>query len=98
MKSMNPLPAGSPVSHPGFGRGVIEYSKGETTLVRFSNRIEACLTSELTLLRSPCDAYIEGQIAPASQVVLRLLGETIRSVNDAWRASSPSRIALYPHH
>ncbi len=94
---MNPLPAGSPVSHPGFGRGVIEYSKGETTLVRFSNRIEECLTSELTLLRSAGNAYIEGQIAPASQVVLRLLGETIRSVNDAWGVFSPSRIDLYPH-
>src|SRR5258708_25652655 len=97
MKSMNPLPAGSPVSHPGFGRGVIEYSKGETTLVRFSNRIEECLTSELTLLRSAGNAYIEGQIGQASQVVLRLLGETIRSVNDAWACFSPSRIDLYPH-
>ena len=94
---MHPLHAGSPVSHPGFGRGVIEYSKGETTLVRFSNRIEECLTSELTLLRSAGNAYIEGQIAPASQVVLRLLGETIRSVNDAWGVFSPSRIDLYPH-
>src|SRR6267378_2987513 len=34
---------------------------------------------------------------PASQVVLRLLGETIRSVNDAWGVFSPSRIDLYPH-
>src|SRR5260370_30960133 len=97
MKSMNLLPAGSPVSHPGFGRGVIEYSKGETTLVRFPNRIEECLTSDLTPLRSAGNPSIEGKIAPASQVVLRLLGETIRSVNDAWGVFSPSRIDLYPH-
>jgi superfamily II DNA or RNA helicase len=97
MTSMKPLPPGCPVNHPGFGRGVIEYSKGETTLVRFSNRIEECLTSELTLLRSAADDFIEGQLGPASQLVLRLLGETIRSVNDAWGVFSPSRIDLYPH-
>jgi ERCC4-related helicase len=97
MTSTNQLLPGSPVNHPAFGRGVIEYSKGQTTLVRFSNRIEECLTSELALLRSAADAYLQGQIEPASQVVLRLLGETIRSVNDAWGVFSPSRIDLYPH-
>ena len=97
MTSMSPFPAGSPISHPSFGRGVIEYSKGETTLVRFSNRIEECLSSELTLLRSAANAYLEGQVSPASPVVLRLLGETILSVNDAWGIFSPSRIDLYPH-
>src|SRR5271165_3003832 len=97
MTSTSPLPAAAPVSHPAFGRGVVEYSKGDTTLVRFSNRIEECLTSELTPLRSPANAYLEGQVAPASQVVLRLLGETILSVNDSWGVFSPSRIDLYPH-
>lgn len=97
MTSIN-TPPDSPVSHPAFGRGVIEYSKGETTLVRFpNNRIEECLTSELTLLRSAANDYLEGRVAPTSQVVLRLLGETIRSVNDAWGVFSPSRIDLYPH-
>ena len=85
------------LSHPTFGRGVVEYSKGETTLVRFSNRIEECLTNELTVLRSASNDYLEGHVAPASQVVLRLLGETIRSVNDTWGVFSPSRIDLYPH-
>lgn len=94
---MNRVSPGSPVSHPDFGRGVIEFSKGETTLVRFSTRIEECVTSELTLLRSPAAAYIEGQVAPASPVVLRLLAETIAAVNDAWGVFSPSRIDLYPH-
>src|SRR6202166_3389829 len=97
MTSMYPFPPGSPVSHPGFGRGVIEYSKGETTLVRFSTRIEECLSSELTLLRSAANAYLEGQVSSLSQVVLRLLGESILSVNDAWGVFSPSRIDLYPH-
>jgi ERCC4-related helicase len=97
MTLKDPLPPGSPVSHPTFGRGVIEYSKGETTLVRFSNRIEECLSSELTLLRSVVGDYLEGRVVPASQVVLRLLGETIRAVNDTWGVFSPSRIDLYPH-
>ena len=97
MRSVAPIPAGSPVSHAAFGRGVVEFSKGETTLVRFANRIEECLTGELTLLLSPADAYLGRQVAPASQVVLRLLGETILSVNDAWGVFSPSRIDLYPH-
>src|SRR5260221_955481 len=97
MTAMNALLPGSPVNHPTFGRGVVESSKGETTLVRFSNRIEECLTSELALLRSATNDYLEGRVAPASQVVLRLLGETIRSVNDAWGVFSPSRIDLYPH-
>ncbi|MCU1248750.1 MAG: type restriction endonuclease subunit [Edaphobacter sp.] len=97
MESINQISLGSPVSHASFGRGVVEYSKGETTLVRFSTRIEECLTSELTMLRSPAIAYLEGQVAPASPVVLRLLAETIGAVNDAWGVFSPSRIDLYPH-
>lgn len=94
---MDTITSGSPVNHPTFGRGVVEYSKGETALVRFSNRIEECLTGELTLLRSAATDYLEGRAAPSSGVVLRLLGETIRSVNDTSGVFSPSRIDLYPH-
>ena len=94
---MNPLPPGSPVNHDTFGRGVVEYSKGETTLVRFVRGIEECLTRELTYLRSAADSYLLGQPAHASSVTLRLLGESIRAVNDAWGVFSPSRIDLYPH-
>jgi superfamily II DNA or RNA helicase len=94
---MPSLSAGSPVSHLDFGRGVVEFSKGQTTLVRFPSGIQECLTSELTPLRSPASAYLTGQVAPASQVVLRLIAETINSVNDAWGVFSPSRIDLYPH-
>ena len=97
MESMNRVLPGSPVSHPSFGRGVVEYSKGETTLVRFTTRIEECLSSDLTLLQAPATAYLEGKAAPPASVVLRLLGETISSVNDAWGVFSPSRIDLYPH-
>lgn len=94
---MMTLSSNCPVSHPAFGRGVVEFSKGETTLVRFAHGIEECLTRELTVLRSVADDYRSGRLSPASPVVLRLLGETIRSVNDAWGVFSPSRIDLYPH-
>src|SRR5262249_43476029 len=97
MTSLDSIPANSPVKHPSFGRGMVEFSKGETTLVRFSHGIEECLTSELTILRSAAYAYASGNFSSASHVVLRLLGETIRSVNDAWGVFSPSRIDLYPH-
>jgi ERCC4-related helicase len=97
MKSATPISAGSPVSHAAFGRGVVEFSKGETTLVRFANRIEECLSAELTVLRSAGDDYVQGRSAAAAPVLLRILGETIRAVNDAWGVFSPSRIDLYPH-
>lgn len=94
---MNPLLPGSPVTHSAFGRGVVEYSKGDTTLVRFSRGIEECLTRELSLMRSAADAYLQGQPAHPPPVVLRLLAETIQAVNDTWGVFSPSRIDLYPH-
>lgn len=94
---MNPPPAGSAVTHASFGRGVVEHSKGETTLVRFDSRIEECLTRELTYLRSATESYLQGQPSSATSVILRLLSESIRAVNDAWGVFSPSRIDLYPH-
>jgi SNF2 family DNA or RNA helicase len=94
---MNTINSGSPINHPTFGRGVVEFCKGETTLVRFGNRIEECLTSDLTVLRSAAADYLEGRSAHPSAVILRLLGQTIRSVNDTWGVFSPSRIDLYPH-
>lgn len=97
MSPTNPLLPATPVSHYAFGRGVVEYSKGNTTLVRFSNRIEECLTDELTILRAVAADYLEGRMSPAAPVVLRMLAETINSVNDAWGIFSPSRIDLYPH-
>ena len=38
-----------------------------------------------------------GRLDPALHVVTRILGECIRSVNDAWGVFSRSRIALLPH-
>lgn len=94
---MDTLPSGIPVSHARFGRGVVEYFKGGTTLVRFGHGIEECLTNDLTALRSATESFLQGKRASATDVVLRLLGESIRSINDTWGVFSPSRIDLYPH-
>ncbi|MFZ4596828.1 MAG: SNF2-related protein, partial [Verrucomicrobiaceae bacterium] len=94
---MNTLSPGTPVNHKTFLRGVVEYSKGPTTLVRFSHGIEECVTAELSVLRSAEADYLEGRLAPAQDVILRMLGETISSVNDTWGVFAPSRIDLYPH-
>jgi ERCC4-related helicase len=97
MTPTNTFNPGFPVKHQTFGRGVVEFSKEKTTLVRFSHGIEECLTSDLIPLVSAVDAYMKGQSSQISNVVLRLLGNTICSVNDAWGVFSPSRIDLYPH-
>jgi superfamily II DNA or RNA helicase len=97
MSALPQIPIGCPVAHPGFGRGVVEFSKGETTLVRFGNRIEECLTAELIPLRSATDDFVQGRCSSPAPVLLRVLGETIRAVNDTWGVFSPSRIDLYPH-
>lgn len=94
---MNALCQGSLVYHANFGRGVVEFWKGDTTLVRFNRGIEECLSSDLTYLRSAAAAYLEGRPNNATSATLRLLGETVRAVNDAWGVFSPSRIDLYPH-
>ncbi len=94
---MHSLTSGSHVKHATFGRGIVEYSKGETALVRFPSGIQECLTPELIPLVSATESYLQGQAADPAAVALRLLGETIRAVNDAWGVFSPSRIDLYPH-
>ena len=94
---MNTLPPGTPVNHKTFLRGVVEFCKGATTLVRFSHGIEECETAELSILRSAEADYLEGRLAPAQDVVFQMLGESIVSVNNTWGVFSPSRIDLYPH-
>ena len=97
---MNSLPPGCPVNHASFGRGVVEYSKGETTLVRFSRGIEECLTRELTYLRSAAESYLQGQPAHASTVAFEQSCPSLhrfgviqmKSGNAPGAASAPNRV------
>ncbi|WP_419859975.1 DEAD/DEAH box helicase [Candidatus Palauibacter sp.] len=71
--------------------------QGESVVVRFAHGIEECLGADLELIDGLADRMAAGQLDPALHVVTRILGECIRSVNDAWGVFSRSRIALLPH-
>jgi ERCC4-related helicase len=75
----------------------VEFDKGLTILARFAHGIEECDKRELTTTRSARQTLEQGNTDEATEVVLRLQAEAIRSVNDAWGVFSPSRIDLLPH-
>ncbi|MCY4361455.1 MAG: DEAD/DEAH box helicase [Gammaproteobacteria bacterium] len=85
------------VRHPRFGSGQVVLDQGDSVVVRFGHGIEACLAAELELVEGLVERVAAGQLDPALHVVTRVLGECIRSVNDAWGVFSRSRIALLPH-
>ena len=66
-------------------------------VVRFEQGIEECLATDLELIDSLSERITAKRLDPALHVVTRVLGECIRSVNDAWGVFSRSRIALLPH-
>ena len=85
------------VRHSRFGSGRVVADQGESVVVRFEHGIEECLTADLELIDGLADRMAAGRFDPALHVVTRILGECIRSVNDAWGVFSRSRIALLPH-
>ena len=94
---MAPFNRDSAVGHPRFGRGQIVVDQGDSVVVRFEHGIEECLATDLELIDSLSERMAAGRLDPALHVVTRVLGECIRSVNDAWGVFSRSRIALLPH-
>ena len=85
------------VRHPRFGSGQVVLGQGDSVVVRFEHGIEECLAADLELVEGLADRMAAGRLDPALHVVTRVLGECIRSVNDAWGVFSRSRIALLPH-
>ena len=85
------------VRHPRFGRGQVVVDQDDSVVVRFELGIEECLSGELQLVEDLAEQVATGRLDPALHVVTRILGECIRSVNDAWGVFSRSRIALLPH-
>ena len=85
------------VRHRRFGPGQVVLAQGESVVVRFEHGIEACLATDLELVEGLAERIAAGRLDPALHVVTRILGECIRSVNDAWGVFSRSRIALLPH-
>lgn len=94
---MSSLATNDSVQHPRFGRGLVEFPKGGTALVRFAHGIEECLSTELRVVRTPEHAYGSGQYDGAAELVTKLQAETILSINSSWGVFSPTRIDLFPH-
>ena len=94
---MAPFGMNVSVRHRRFGSGQVLLDQGESVVVRFEHGIEECLATDLELIDGLADRMAAGQLDPALDVVTRILGECIRSVNDAWGVFSRSRIDLLPH-
>ena len=94
---MAPFDANTAVRHPGFGTGHVLLDQGESVVARFEHGIEECLAADLELIDGLAERMAAGRLDPALHVVTRILGECIRSVNDAWGVFSRSRIDLLPH-
>ena len=89
--------AGALVLHSRHGQGTVLLTEGETTVVRFGHGIEQVLTTELESVISVADAVQTGLLAPSIEVAIRVQGDVITTVNDAWGVFTRSRISLLPH-
>ena len=94
---MAPFNRNAAVRHPRFGPGQVMVDQGDSVVVRFEHGIEECLAADLESVAGLAERMAAGRPDPALHVVTRILGECIRSVNDAWGVFSRSRIALLPH-
>ena len=92
-----PFNRNAAVRHPRFGPGQVVLNQGDSVVVRFEHGIEECLAADLEFIEGLAEQMAAGRLDPALHVVTRILGECIRSVNDAWGVFSRSRIALLPH-
>ena len=91
------FPRDSVVRHERFGRGQVIIDDGRSVVVRFEHGIEDCLRTDLELLTGLPERAAAAQFDPAVNVVTRILGNCILSVNDSWGVFSCSRITLLPH-
>lgn len=85
------------VQHPRFGTGTVPLDQGTTVVVRFGDRLEACLATDLTRRHTVAEALAFGHWSPSLPVRLKAQAAVIRSRNDAWGVFSRSRIDLLPH-
>lgn len=92
-----PFTTNATVRHPRFGLGQVVLDQGDSVVVRFGHEIQECLAVDLESVEALADRMAAERPDHALHVVTRVLGECIRSVNDAWGVFSRSRIALLPH-
>lgn len=91
------LTAQDSVTHARFGVGTVEVNKGRTAIVRFDHGLEECETATLRVRATLFGAIARGEWHAPREVVAKVQGSAIQSVNDAWGVFSRSRIALLPH-
>ena len=89
--------AGDAVIHARHGQGEVLFTRGLTTVVRFTHGLEEVRTPELNAVLGLEAAVRSGVLSPTSEVILRAQALAIGSVNDAWGVFSRSRISLLPH-
>ncbi|WP_294540251.1 DEAD/DEAH box helicase [uncultured Rhodoblastus sp.] len=85
------------VQHIRFGRGRVRLDDGDSVVVRFEHGVEECLAAELELVEGLTERVTAAKLDPALNVIARILGHCILSVNDSWGVFSRSRINLLPH-
>jgi superfamily II DNA or RNA helicase len=88
---------GSAVHNAKFGVGQVVIDDVRTVVVQFECGIERCLPAELSQVNTPLDTLQQPIWDRPLEVIARILGEAIQSVNDRWGVFSRSRIALLPH-
>ena len=85
------------VQHVRYGRGRVRMDDGASVVVRFEHGVEECLSADLELVEGLAERVAAAKFDSALNVITRVLGQCILSVNDSWGVFSRSRIALLPH-
>ena len=67
-----------PVQHPRFGIGTVLLDQGATVVVRFGDRLEACLATDLARRLTVGEALAAGQWSPSLPVRLKGQAAAIR--------------------
>lgn len=89
---------GSRVRHKTLGAGTVEFTQGSLCIVEFDvPGLQRVPSAELEALQQAGAVAARSAWDTPLHTVLRVLGECIVSVNDAWGVFSPSRIDLLPH-
>lgn len=94
---MSSFPAESAIFHPQWGTGTVVADAGETVVARFSGVLQEVRKSELQFRLSLAQKIETGQADTPLEVIHRVQGECIASVNALWGSFSRSRITLLPH-
>lgn len=85
------------VRHPQYGVGNVLTDMGDTVVVRFGQEIKECAKEDLTPVLSLLQRMEKEEWDIPLEVINRIQGEAIRSVNDTWGTFARSRIELLPH-